>query len=213
MSKNYLSELGRLFYEHRVLDMPAIQGLILNRSRCSLFRDLQKLEYISSYNKAGRYYTLKAIPQFDETGLWKYEGVYFSRHGSLKNTVKHLVGASVAGYTHLELQRILGTRVQNTLFDLASIKEISRELYNSMYVYANIDTIIKASQMTRRRSILNKPPFDPYLAIEVLRAAIKYPEHSIAEIQAHLVINGVRISTRQIEDVFGFYNLAKKNCR
>jgi len=57
---------------------------------------LHKIGYISSYNKAGRYYTLKNIPGFDTGGIWRHEGVFFSSHGSLKETAKYMIDISVA---------------------------------------------------------------------------------------------------------------------
>jgi len=54
----FLSELIQLFKKDLLLDMKSIQKSYPSRSRCSIFRDLHEIGYISSYNKAGRYYTL-----------------------------------------------------------------------------------------------------------------------------------------------------------
>ena len=57
---------------------------------------------IHSYNHNARYYTLPQIPQFDAHGLWRYRGVFFSRHGNLPETFAQLVHRSPAGLTAAE---------------------------------------------------------------------------------------------------------------
>jgi len=49
--------------------------------------------------------------------------------------------------------------------------------FGGTYVYTNIDPDIKMKQLDERNKNPGKPPFDPYLAIEVLRAVIKHLEH------------------------------------
>lgn len=215
MTRDFSQELIHLFYEHFILDMATIQKLIPNRSRCSLFRDLQKVEYLSSYNKAGRFYTLKSIPKFDETGLWRYQGVFFAKQGSLKNTAKYLVNNSVAGHTHLELQQILDVRVHNTLLDLVSMKEIARAMFQGVYVYIHLDPAIRSAQLEEREKLSKliriKPTLDPYMTIEILCAVIKRQEHSTADIHHYLLSKEINISLQQVEEVFSFYDLGKKN--
>ena len=75
--------LARLLRRARVLDMKAIQAAIRGRSRRSLFRDLEKLGYRTSYTHGGRYYTLSDLPDFDEWGLWFHVDIGFSRAGTL----------------------------------------------------------------------------------------------------------------------------------
>jgi len=65
-------------------------------------------------------------------------------------------------------------------------------------------------QLDERNKNPGKPPFDPYLAIEVLRAVIKHLEHSAAEIQHCLNKAGVKIKMKQTEGIFSFYDLGKK---
>ncbi|MEK7275586.1 MAG: hypothetical protein AAB110_10050, partial [Candidatus Desantisbacteria bacterium] len=60
------------------------------------------------YAQNGRYYTLPDIAIFGEYGLWRYKGVFFSRHGSLKQTIIVLVDNSPAGLTVAEAGQIVG---------------------------------------------------------------------------------------------------------
>jgi hypothetical protein len=197
------------------MDMATIQKLMPSRSRISVFRDLKNIDYISSYNKAGSFYTLKGIPRFDELGIWKHSDIYFSSHGSLKNTVKHLVCSSKSGHTHYELQNILGVRVHNTLLDLAANGVITRETYPNYYVYTSITPDIRSQQLDERRksSCLNhsKQLLDPYITIEVLRAVITHPEHSVEDIKHCLSKEGIRLKLEQVNEIFELYDIGKKN--
>jgi len=211
MINSHIHDLNQLFLEHVMLDMPTLQQLIPGRSKCSLFRDLKEIGYLSSYNKAGRYYTIRSLAKFDDTGIWKHNEVYFSTWGSLKATSKNLIDNSAAGYTHLELQQLLGVRVHNTLLDLVTHEKIGREAFGSAYLYTHADSVVKAKQLKERDIISQKPPVDPYLTIEILRAVIKYPQKSVKDIQHHLIKSGVMIKFDEVEDVFSFYDLGKKN--
>ena len=106
--------LTRLFQRQSVADLATLSTALKTSSRMSVFRRLSTLEYLSSYSHAGRYYTLRDIPQFDQDGLWQYQAVGFSRDGSLKATVERLVEQSEAGRTHPELHTRLQVRVHNT---------------------------------------------------------------------------------------------------
>jgi hypothetical protein len=97
------------------MQLPDIARGVGPRSRRSLFRDLTALGYRSSYTHTGRYYTLVSVPTFDADGLWRYQGIGFSRDGTLKAKVQRLVETSDAGRTHNELHLRLGVRVHNLL--------------------------------------------------------------------------------------------------
>lgn len=215
MKNDFLSQLVQLFKKNSVLDMTTIQKSFPERSRCSLFRDLQKIGYISSYNKAGGCYTLKSIPRFDTNGIWHHEGIFFSSHGSLKETVKHMVDVSAAGRTHQELQHTLGLRVHNTLLDLISINAVSREILEGLYVYTHNNPEIKLRQLDERRKQSNWShtiaPLNPYTTIEVLLAVIRQPDRPAEDIFQILSEKGISVTRNDIEIILQYYDLGKKN--
>jgi len=215
MKNDFLSQLVQLFKKNSVIDMTSIQKSFPERSRCSLFRDLQKTGYISSYNKAGGYYTLKSIPQFDTNGIWHHEGIFFSSHGSLKDTVKHMVDVSAAGRTHQELQHTLGLRVHNTLLDLISINAVRREILEGLYVYTHNNPEIKLRQLDERRKQSNWShtiaPLNPYTTVEVLLAVIRQPDRPAEDIFQILSGKGISVTRNDIEIIFQYYDLGKKN--
>jgi hypothetical protein len=54
-------------------------------------RRLKAWRAYTSYNHNGRFYTLPEIADFDDNGLWRHQGVFFSKHGNLKRTLAYLV--------------------------------------------------------------------------------------------------------------------------
>src|SRR3990172_1338058 len=90
-------QIRGLFRKMPVMAMADLERAVAARSRRSLFRDLSALGYRSSYTHTGRYYTLRSVPDFDADGLWRYQGIGFSRDGTLKATVWRLVDTSEAG--------------------------------------------------------------------------------------------------------------------
>src|SRR3989304_1574185 len=105
-------QISALFRKTPVMQMRDIARGVGPRSRRSLFRDLTTLGYRSSYTHTGRYYTLVSVPEFDADGLWRSQGIGFSRDGTLKATVQRLVETSDAGRTHHE--RVPSARVRDS---------------------------------------------------------------------------------------------------
>jgi len=77
-------------------------------SRATVFRYLKQLHHLTSYTHNGKYYTLPEIAQFDRDGFWYYGDVGFSRHGTLMNTLSHVITMSESGKTNFELEKLSG---------------------------------------------------------------------------------------------------------
>ena len=151
MSQPTAEELAALLRRRRVMDMPALCRAFPQRSQRSLIRDLNAIGYLSSCNNSGGFYTHPDIPEFDDDGLWHHEQALFSRYGSLKATVRHLVRTAESGQTERDLHRRLQLRVHNTLLDLVSAQEIARELIDKLFLYVSADLEVQAAQLARRR--------------------------------------------------------------
>ena len=149
--------LKRLFDRRRVAQLDELRRALSTSGR-TVLRVLGRMGYLTSYRHAGGYYTLRAIPSFDERGLWFYHRVRFSSHGTLRATVVFLVEQAAAGYTHEELEVLLGLRVQDTLRSLVRASEIGRESVDAVYVYVHRDQERAASQLRRRRAAVTEPP-------------------------------------------------------
>ena len=214
-------QLSGLFRTTPVMRMSDIERTVAGRSRRSLFRDLTSLGYLSSYTHTGRYYTLSSVPDFDVDGLWRYQGIGFSRDGTLKATVRRLVDTSEAGRTQRELQLRLGVRAHNPLLDLVESKQLGREPIEGEYVYVAAVRRRSALQLGCRRALVaagsprtTSPP-EPTLEVEVLLEVIhgSVVRLDAQEVAARLVARGVAVTAAQVEQVFRRHGVVKKTAR
>jgi len=204
--------LQRLFSQRRVADLAQLGDALGTRSRMSVFRRLSALGYVSSYSHTGRYYTLASVPDFDAEGLWCYEGIGFSRVGTLKATVRRLVEVSDAGRTQRELQTRLGVRVHNPLFELVEGEELGRQPIGDEYVYVAVERRRAAAQLKGRRTLAPIVATTPQLEVEVLLEVIhgaRLPELVGSALAARLVARGIRASAADVDAVLELHGLKK----
>lgn len=208
--------ISALFRKTPVMQMPDIERGVGPRSRRSLFRDLAALGYLSSYTHTGRYYTLVSVPEFDADGLWRYQGIGFSRDGTLKATVQRLVETADAGRTQHELQLRLGVRVHNPLLDLVEDTKLGRESIEHEYVYVAAARARAAVQLERRRALVtagaaSTPPaaIEVEVLIEVIHGA-RVPPPDAAAVVARLGARGIRATVSEVVVVLDRHGLGGK---
>ena len=210
--------LRDLFRNTPVMTMTEIERAIPDRSRRSLYRDLTLAGYLSSYTHTGRYYTLRFVPEFDPDGLWQYQGVGFSRDGTLKATVRRLVDTSEAGRTHQDLRLRLGVRVHNPLLELVEGRKIGRAPVQGEYVYVAKARRRAWRQLSRRRALVamrlstTTAPLEPALEVEVLHevihgTAVRLDPKAVA---ARLVARCGPITAAQVEEVLRRHGVQKQ---
>jgi len=209
-------QISALFRKTPVMQMPDIERGVGPRSRRSLFRDLAALGYLSSYTHTGRYYTLVSVPEFDADGLWRYQGIGFSRDGTLKATVQRLVETADAGRTQHELQLRLGVRVHNPLLDLVEDTKLGRESIERKYVYVAAARARAAVQLERRRALVTAgaartPPaaIEVEVLIEVIHGA-RVPPPDAAAVVARLGARGIRATVSEVVVVLDRHGLGGK---
>lgn len=209
--------LLKLFRRQRVVDLKRLGDALQTTSRMSIFRRLSLVGYITSYSHTGRYYSLADVPEFDADGLWQYQGVYFSRHGSVKATVERLVQVAEAGRTHEELSLLLRVRVHNALLFLVRQGRIGRETLGALYLYVSADHQVALAQVARRQAQQKAVPairvaeMNPTLIIEVLLEVIHgarvVPDPDV--VRARLATRSVSVAREEVEDIFQTYGLKK----
>lgn len=205
--------LRNLFQSNVVTDMGLLLETLETGSRMSVFRRLKKMKYISSYTHAGRYYTLSTTPQFNQNGLWFYQGIGYSRFGTLKNTIIALTKRSEEGMTLAELQKMLRVRVQDTLLGLYNSKSIHREKVGGSYVYLCSNKSEAKLQLHRRStSIKINASLTVTVKLEVLVEAIKECkiELSADSITAKLNANDINIASAQVRNLLKSYGIKVK---
>ena len=204
--------LDRLFAHRPVADLSQLSRALDTHSRMTVFRRLSSFGYLSSYSHNGRYYTLRSIPQFDPDGLWRFEGVGFSRDGTLVATALRLVETSEAGRTQRELQLRLGVRVHNPLLDLVERKRLRREVVEDEYVYV-AGARARAAEQLKSRRVLPEATVSVALELEVLLEVIhaaRLPVLDVQTLAARLSARGVRVSASEVTAVLARHGLEKK---
>lgn len=216
---DFQQALRRLFNRKKVVELKHLFTTLKTHSRMTVFRKLSGIEYLTSYSQAGRYYTLQEISQFDHDGLWQFNGILFSRDGTLKQTVIRMINDAEAGQFHKELQRRLRLRVHNTLAELVEKKQIDRLILRGEFLYINVDPACAAKQIAARtqldQRLMATKDLDPTLIIEVLMEVI---HGSIIQLDAQqvadrLMARGITINISVVEEVFRRYSVQKKTAR
>lgn len=142
------SELIALLERERILPLDRIAVALGSPSRKTVFRKLAELETRASYSHRGGYQTLDRLAEFDENGLWSFRAVHFSKHGTLLETIHHLVEHSLQGYYATDLQALLQVRVHNALAHLYRGELLGREQHADQYLY--VSATAGAGQLERR---------------------------------------------------------------
>ena len=210
MKKNPLKKLKNLFLKKKVLEIHDVMNAINATSRMTAYRYMKELGYLSSYTNARQFYTLKNIPEFDRDGLWHFGEVGFSKHGTLIDTIVHLIDHSKNGETSPDLEKQQRIYVQNALLSLVKAKKISRERHNGVYIYYSADLEISRSQMERRKKIGPKKKLPEWIVAEILIEIIRSLSGNVDEVAARLAKRGSLITREQIKQVFEENNPEKK---
>jgi hypothetical protein len=210
----YASRLNQLFRRKRAALLDDLRETLGTASRTTIFRILKTVGYFTSYSHAGRFYTLRGIPNFDPLGLWSWRGIGFSSHGTLRATLVFLIDQAEAGKTHEELQSQLGLRVHDTLRSLARERIITRERFEDVYIYLSADPKMAAIQLAARQKLhalrpAAAQPADPLLVIDVLVEVIHHPREDATGIARRLRAGGRIVTPKQVEDVFHAYSVKK----
>lgn len=204
-------EVFSAFKRFKVLTIPQICSL-LQCSIATVKRRLQEWKVLSSYNRSGRFHTLPSIPQFNKKGLWKHQGAFFSKHGTVKNTVIHLVRVSRKGLSNAELTQILGINVNSYLPQYKQLPGIKREKHRRQVVYFSADEEAyrrqRDSRYPREPTTAKLPP--DALSVVIFVELIKHPQRTPTELSAILRRQGYTVDARTIEDLLAHHGLVKK---
>jgi hypothetical protein len=141
-----------LFRRRRIvtmLEMKAALGTTVDRT---VLRKLQEFPYHCSYSHRGKFYTLDALAEFDDRGLWTFQGAHFSRFGTLIDTAEQFVTRSDRGYLASELAAELQTPVKEPLLKLVNVRRLVRNEVTGHYVYFATDRTKRTEQVHLRHS-------------------------------------------------------------
>ena len=214
---SYPDKIRKLLQSNTVMSLKQLRCELDHRSRSSLFRDLKKLDLITSYTHAGQYHALASAARFDTHGLWFFDQAGFATSGTLKNTLIQTIANAPAGMTQKELKSLLRIPVQNTLTPLVKSNRVGRHgLPNQVYVYLSVDPH-KAEQQRQRRLTLPDRGAQvslpaEHLIIEILLELIRSPESRVQakELGQRLRKRGITLGEPAIVYVLAYYDIKKK---
>ena len=215
------SILGCYTAENKICTFTHMLSLC-NCSDATLRRRIHQNKLLVSYNHNSKFYTLSSFADFNKFGIWAWQGVLFSRHGSLSMTCKVLVDNSKAGYTTKELASILYVRV-NDLLRIQSEKQlIIREKLGKEYIYYTTAPLLCMSQQEARRSIIYSlgkaqkgalPKKDTVIAILVTIISCERPDKSEVLHRLRTSNRQLKVDISDIEAVISHYGLKKTACK
>ena len=116
----------------------------------TVFRKLKHLAYRTSYSHRGGYYALDETMRFDANGLWSFQSVWFSRHGTLLDTAAEMVGNSPSGYYVEELDHLLHVGTKEPLLRLLQQGRITRQPVDGLLLYGSINPPRRQRQLLAR---------------------------------------------------------------
>lgn len=208
-----VESIKKLFEKKQILSISELQTALGTETSRTVFRYLKKLNYITSYTHAGKYYSLPDVARFDQNGLWQCGDIGFSKYGTLLNTLVHIVNQSDAGQTNLELEEQFKTRVQNPLLRLVNTNKLGREkLIQKTYLYVSVDPKTRKKQLTMRNNHNKRRHVSDWTSIEILVEIIRLSSPSVTPgiVSNSLHKNGSSITREEVDQVFREYGLEKK---
>jgi ribosomal protein S25 len=208
--------IEKLFNKYKVVTINDLKNTLDTDFSMTIFRYLKEIGYLSSYNKAGRFYTMPHIAKFDEYGLWHYEEASFSKFGTLKSTLCSMIEASREGLAHRELKQLLRCRVQNTLNDLTKNNSISRVSINGLYVYISANKekgLVQISQREKKSGVKKNQgeTIELPIVIEILLELLRSSVWDAKTISRNLHVRRVSVTEQQVKEVLLRYNLKKNS--
>lgn len=189
---------------------------LVNSMHCSTItvrRYLKQWHAVTSYNKNGCYYVLPTVPKFNEYGLWQYKTIRFSKFGSLKRTIIHLVEDSFSGRDASEIGQWVGMDPHPILSRLIDKSALRRKKVSGVFVYFSVNKERLNNQFQNRLEIRTPEaiglPSDA-MGVAILVERIKYPKFTSKTLSRRLQNRGITVSGKMIENFFAYHDILKK---
>ena len=149
--------LDTLLRKKKIATMAELMAALGTDARRTVFRKLNELNYRTSYSHRGSFYTLDRIAKFGELGLWSYQDVLFSIHGTLLSTITVLVESADSGYFAEELDNLLHVGTKDALRKLVGDACLARTQIGGQFLYCAANTDRRRQQLLSRRVQLGEP--------------------------------------------------------
>lgn len=207
MKKN-IDKAKAEFLKRKVLTLVEVAELI-NRNIHAARKQLKEWKAHTSYNKNGRYYALPEVVDFDNNGLWRWHGTFFSRWGNLKQTVVKLIHCSEAGLNSSEIGMLLDLNPRSFLSAFAGHEQLRREKDQGRFIYYGKD--VYAAQKQRRDLLIMKARQPTTAeAVAILVEKIKDPALDNNALARRLQKQNLFVDPETIHNLFVLHNLTEK---
>ena len=185
----------------------------LKCSETTVRRYLKKWNSITSFSHKGSYYTLSAVADFDDDGLWFYNGIGFSQYGNLIETIIYFVSSSESGLYASDLFELLRFKSYSVLARIMNRTNLFREKMNGKYLYFSADSDKRNIQISLRikiNQLILTEQISVAKGVHILVEFIKHPAISLTELSKKLAEQGIIISDITLYDFFEFHGILKK---
>ena len=211
---NNIQEVFDIFKKKKVSTLDELLKFFKG-SIATLRRRLKKWKTYTSFNQNGRYYTLPDTPKFDDYGLWRYRGVYFSKHGNLKKTLTYLVDTSKAGLSGSEMCVLLSLSENSFLSYFKNHLELRREKLIGKFIYFSMQPeIFKRQKREREQALKGSARMDLPTdtdSITILVELVKHPKDKVGRLTRRVRRKGLEITQGKVHNLLLFHGLLKKN--
>lgn len=144
--------IANLLREQKIATMEQLIAALGTSVKRTVFRKLKELGYLTSYTHRGGYYTLDDIADFDDRGLWSFQSVWFSIHGTLLATVEAKVDTSEFGHFIDELDNLLHVATKDAVHKLVRDGRLAREKVGRRYLYGSAESVKRRQQVLARKA-------------------------------------------------------------
>lgn len=212
ISQDLKLEAIQTFRRRKTMTVEQLRSL-LQCSVPAVRKYLKQWGTMTSYNNNGRYYVLPDVPKFDEHGLWEYKGIRFSRFGTLKETIVHLVNDAPQGLSSAELGRLLGLEPRSFMSHYTALPALRRKKLDGRYVYLSDDEQISTKQLKNREASeaqASLQKISDHDAVLVFADFIKYPKTALEIRVNRLQQQGVPVDAGKITALLQVHGLLEK---
>lgn len=215
---SYSEMFLKLFKEKTVVTFDEVKREI-GCSRTTFVKLIGNEGYYSSCNKNGKYYILAKACNFNELGLFMYNGIMFSKFKTLKLSILNMVEKSEKGLTSQEITDIFGTNSKALLSALHTSKQISRFKVGGAFIYLSNDSVANTLQQSIRQleeeskiaNILKEELPSNEIIIAILTVlATSNKKLTAKQVMKKLKKKKTYISKDEIKKVMLFYKVSEK---
>ena len=147
----HADDLAQALRRSKIATMADLKKALGTSVDVTVFRKLKQLAYRTSYSHRGSYYALDETARFDRHGLWSFQSVWFSRHGTLLDTAEAFVEDSQGGCFVQELDAVLHVGTKEPLLRLVRQERITRQPIDGLFLYCSSDPQQRERQLLARR--------------------------------------------------------------